>query len=127
MLKEELKPIFVFVNFHFSIILVCHYSCNTCATQNTTCTSCLTTNNRMMASGTCPCNKYYFEITNQPECLPCHWTCDTCKSLDSCDSCLDMSNREVNYAQYQDYFCNCKIGYAEDLSSNACLRIIMIL
>ena len=67
----------------------CHYSCLSCSSGSTVCTSCNASAFRVSApvSGGCPCDQHYFDNGIAELCLDCPDNCATCYGLGA-GSCL---------------------------------------
>lgn len=99
------------------LCLACHYSCLTCATSQTHCTSCNSTFCRTLNSGasTCPCDTYYYDDLVNPLCLPCHYSCLTCSTPTTCITCDPAKHREYDSSNDR---CKCSIRYYDDGNNN---------
>lgn len=95
----------------------CNYTCLTCSSIESNCTSCDGTRN--LTSNTCPCSTGYFDVGNSTRtCSSCDATCLTCEGKSTrCTSCDSTNNFRVLIASTGK--CLCKSGY-QDTGSAQC-------
>ena len=61
---------------------LCSTLCLTCLNTETTCSSCYQTHQRDLIGTNCGCKLHYYEISNDPVCKTCHYSCYECSSFE---------------------------------------------